>query len=320
MDFPIELKNSIEEITNNISISEMKKISNEITFRYKEKSGSDSRLITNEKEAVVYSAVRMPATFGAVSKALEYSLECADFSIESVLDVGAGTGAVAWACEYLCSPKKITCMEREKAMADLGSKLMNDYINAEWTMGNFVTDELPCHADLVTASYALNELSEQNRFKTITKLWNAADKMLLIIEPGTPEGYRQIRSYADFLKDKGAFIIAPCTHQEKCRIDSNDWCHFSVRVARNKLHKLLKSGDVPYEDEKFCFIAFSKTPAAHNDKMGRVLRKPIINKGFIELSLCMNDKNDTLKITKKDGDIFKKARKSGSGDLIKVKK
>ena len=40
----------------------------------------------------------MPATYGAVSKAIEKTFELNKYDIEDVLDIGAGTGTATWAC------------------------------------------------------------------------------------------------------------------------------------------------------------------------------------------------------------------------------
>ena len=43
-------------------------------------------------------------------------------------------------------------------------------------------------------------------------------------------------------------------------MEPDDWCHFTCRVARSRLHKLLKGGEAPYEDEKFAFLAVARQP------------------------------------------------------------
>ena len=99
---------------------------------------------------------------------------------------------------------------------------------------------------------------------------------------------------------------------DKCPLSSNDWCHFSTRVARSKLHKVLKGGDAPYEDEKYSYIAFSKSPC--NRCKNRILRHPQIISGHITLEVCSKDGLNTIKVTKKDKELFKVARKAKVGD------
>ena len=140
------------------------------------------------------------------------------------------------------------------------------------------------------------------------------DKMLLIVEPGTKEGFEVISHAREYFLAGGMHIAAPCTHENKCGLDKDDWCHFSVRVARSRIHKLIKEADVPYEDEKFSYIAIVKDDVT-SDGM-RILRHPDIRKGNIGLRVCDSQGIRNTIITKKDGELFKKARKSSAGDLI----
>ena len=93
-----------------------------------------------------------------------------------------------------------------------------------------------------------------------------------------------------------------------------DWCHFTVRVQRTKLHKQLKGGDAPYEDEKFCFLALTKEPPKAACA-ARVLRHPQIGPGRIVLTLCENGGVQNRVVTKKDP-LWKRARKIGAGDAL----
>lgn len=320
MDFPTELRNIIDIKATAWKPSELKKASAAITDRYKNDSGKGKSLVTSSLDSLVYSIVRMPATFAAVSEALSYALEIVgeDHSIRSILDVGAGTGAAAWAASSLLDLEEIVCLEREKAMSTIGMELMQSGYsvlrNAKWISADITAKEFPYKADLVTASYVLNEMTDSDRTAAVKKLWSAAEHMLLLIEPGTPVGFAQLNAAREILLSEGAHIAAPCPHEKNCRLADNDWCHFTARVQRNKLHKMLKSGDAPYEDEKFFYMAFVREDT---EKHGaRILRHPYIEKGKITLELCTENENKTTVITKKQGELFKSAKKSKCGDLL----
>ena len=97
MAFPQELAIVIQKEMEKLDLKQVKIISDNITNKYRNESGKNRSLINKEIEALVYSAVRMPATYEAVSSVLDqtkklYSKEC-----KSLLDVGAGTGAATWA-------------------------------------------------------------------------------------------------------------------------------------------------------------------------------------------------------------------------------
>lgn len=319
MEFPDILREEIAKRTDGLSVQFMKDTVHKLTERYKNSSGRGQSLICSEEEAVVYSAVRMPATFGAVSSALSYTLELWRETIDSVIDAGAGTGAASWAFNELTGASGYVCIENEPAMRKIGKKFMSKSVpsleSATWIERNIVTDRIYERADAVVASYVLNELNPCNIDIVSDKLWDAAEKLLLIVEPGTPCGFRVIKRVRERLLDRGAHIIAPCTCN-RCTMDDNDWCHFTCRVARSQLHKLLKGGDVPYEDEKFSYIAFSRSDIVTDCGKSRILRHPVIQKGFVGLHACTKEGIRDIKITRKDGELFKRARKSGCGDLI----
>lgn len=316
MEFPLELRTEIEKRTCGMKLDEMKLIAGDLSNRYRKESGEGKKLLTEDAEAVVYSVVRMPATFGAVSAALDYALETSGFRASSLLDVGAGTGAASWAADALLELDTIACLERENAMSRLGKSLMQAgsgvLQDAKWLSGDLVSGDVGTHADLVIASYVLNELSPEYRIPVLDKLWQAAEGMLLIVEPGTPEGYRQLKTARAYLLSKGAHIAAPCPHESACRMTEEDWCHFTCRVSRSRLHKQLKGGDVPYEDEKFSYMAFTKFETGRAG--ARILRHPYVGKGQISLDLCRADGIGKAVIRKRDGSLFQQARKAGCGD------
>lgn len=319
MELPTLLKEKLEQEIDGIELKKLKQSAQNISEKYRDKSQKkmNTRLINSKEDAVAYAASRMPATYGAVYSALEHCLEMMENKqITSLLDVGAGTGTATWAVNELLNIEKNTCIENEEYMMNLGKKLMNGGIeNVQWIKKNIITENIEQKADLVISSYVLNEVKREEKNKILEKLWNATEKLLLIIEPGTPKGYSQIREMREYLLEIGANIVAPCAHEEKCKIEENDWCAFSCRVARTKVHKLLKEGDAPYEDEKFSYIAVSKIKT---EKEARILRHPKIENGKITLKLCTEDGNIEEKIiTKKQKERFKIAKKLSCGDILK---
>lgn len=322
MELPIELRSLIEEKLEESNIKELKNNSESISLKYREKSGKGNRLVTEEIEALAYAAVRMPATYSAVNTALKNIFEIYNPEIESVLDVGAGTGAGTWAVRNFVDLNDSICLERENVMRNLGENLMqeseiDELRSVKWEKFDLVNSDIRYNADLVICSYVLNELNEADRRMALEKLWNATNKILLIIEPGTPQGFAEIKELRKILINKGGNIVAPCPNIEKCPMPENDWCHTTCRVARTKIHKMLKNGDVPYEDEKFSYIAVSKEKIEKGD-FARVLRHPKIESGKITMQVCSIDGIEEKVITKKDKELFKIARKVGCGDKIEI--
>ena len=322
MGFPIELAGALECLLNkDISLIQLDKHAKEISKKYRENNNEGKRLVTKYDEAIAYALSRMPATYEAVSFSINKIIENNDFEINTVLDVGAGTGAATWAVCNILGKKDFSLFEREDSMRKIGQELMkedNILENAKWKKFDIIKDNIDNKYDLLVVSYMINELPKNEIEKIIEKLWNATNKILLIIEPGTPNGFLNISNIRKYLLNKSGSIIAPCSHDGECKINKDDWCHFTCRVQRSKIHKKLKNGQSPYEDEKFSYIAFSKVNVKKVDN--RILRHPIINKGFSEFKVCTKDGIKSIKLSKKDGEIYKQSKKKSSGDSLNIEK
>lgn len=318
MGFPVELTEALEGLlTNDIKLVQLDKHAKEISKKYRENNNDGKRLVTKSDEAIAYALSRMPATYESVSSAVDKVMEKNDFEINTVLDVGAGTGAATWAIYNSLGEKDFSLFEREDSMRQIGQNLMKEsglFENTKWKEFDIIKDNINETYDFVIVSYMINELPKIEIEKILEKLWNATNKILLIIEPGTPNGFSNIKNIRKYLLSKKASIIAPCTHEGECKLEKGDWCHFTCRVQRSKIHKKLKDGQSPYEDEKFSYIAFSKCDSKKANN--RILRHPIINKGFSEFKICTKDGIKNIKLSKKDGNIYKKSKKKSAGDSL----
>ena len=316
MDIPKGLKDSINRLLSENKASNIIENAQTISNRYRKNDGKGKRLLTNESEAVSYATSRMPATYAAVYSVFKQILANYNEKMTSLLDVGAGTGAGTWAVNEIENMSQITCLEIEKSMSNIGKKLMKNTAldNVQWKSYDILQDEIVEKADIVLTSYMINELSEQEREKAVLKLWQATDKLMVVIEPGTPEGFKNILNIRNLIKEQGGYIVAPCCCNDECPIKENDWCAFYARVARSSIHRQAKGGNLGYEDEKFSYIAFSKMPVEITGE--RILRHPQINSGFVKVKLCTADGIQEKTYSKKDGEIYKKIKKLDAGEKI----
>lgn len=90
-------------------------------------------------------------------------------------------------------------------MRKVGKKIMTSSESAalnesEWNEFDITKGEINNKSDLVVASYILNELCEQDRLKAVDKLWDATDKLLIILEPGTKVGFSNLKKIKNFIK------------------------------------------------------------------------------------------------------------------------
>lgn len=312
MELPVEIRNKIQELCGGVDAKILAQSAERLSENYRAESPRGKRSASAKSDIAAYCAVRMPATFAAVSRALKLALECYDGEIGSVLDVGAGTGAGAIAARILTDCAEVTLIERERNMIDAGRQFLECMeINGSWIERD-ITSGIPERADLVICSYCLNELPETRRKDVVERLAESAEKLLVIVEPGTPNAFAAMQKTRSELISRGLTVTAPCPDCGKCPIQDGDWCHFTARAARSKLHKQLKKADVPYEDEKFCFLA-----AAHENAAPcgfRIIRRPIIQPGRITLKLCGANGVFTETVTKSNPK-FKTARKSDVGDV-----
>ena len=317
MKIPDILENAIEEKLNHVKLTELKQYASQLSEKYMYQERTGDTLLNTELEALAYSIMRMPATYGAVYTALKHTLERIDGNIQSVVDIGAGTGTATWAISELLDTKDIQCFEREQVMLELGKSFMSQNPNLKdvsWNYMDIVKDDLDIKADLVVTSYMLNEIKPESRKDVINKLIKSSNHLILIIEPGTPEGFKNIKEVQKTAIENGLHIVAPCTFQDICPLPDEDWCHSIVRMERTKVHKLLKNADLPYEDEKFSYVAISKEK--YDNSGSRILRHPMIKKGKITLKICYNGRIEDMIVTKKDKELFKAVKKKKCGDLI----
>lgn len=301
MQLPNPVRRVIEERADEIGFSALARAADELSAAYRE--SRKPRLTDNERIAA-YLVTRMPATYAAVHKVL---FELHDLPIATVLDVGAGTGAASLAARQYFPQAEITMVERDSAMADSARLFFPGGVGLLACPAREA--RLPGH-DLVIASYSVGEMGAS----VWKRLWEAARVALIVIEPGTPRGFDLIRTIRTGLIDAGAHIIAPCPGAMPCPIVTPDWCHFAARVERSSLHRRIKHGELGYEDEKFSYIAAARqtvtpTPA-------RIIRHPQIQPGLIVLETCTTSGLRTERVTKRDRDAFRKARRAVWGGTV----
>lgn len=156
--------------------------------------------------------------------------------------------------------------------------------------------------------------SGEEREKIFSQMLDYTNQFVILIEPGTPDSFRKLQTLRKIAKEKDFFVISPCTHQEECKLSKEDWCHSVCRVQRSKIHRMLKQGDLPYEDEKFSYYIFAKKSYPNVEK--RILRHPVIEKNRVILKICTKDEIKEISITKKEKEQYKLVKKKHCGDSI----
>lgn len=293
-------------------LSKLKTAAEKLYAQYRASKNSFA-LFSDSTARLAYLGMRMPATYAAISCALD---ECRQRFIgwtpRSLVDIGAGPGTGGWAAaEQFLSLESIHFVEPSKEMASLGQRLASHspiaaLRQAQWSLPPHIPS-----SDLALLSYLVAELSLGQRNDLLEELWKKIQGVIVIVEPGTPDGYQRIIEIRQWALDRGAQLVAPCPHQRPCPMQRPQWCHFPARVERTKLHKLLKNASLGYEDEKFSYIAFGKIPV--RPPTGRIVGNPIKQKGFVQISLCIEGRCEERIVSRKQ-EGYRSARDAKYGE------
>ena len=205
MNLPVEVKDRIEQIASTYSLSSLKISAPKLSKRYLQESLNGSFALNTMEDVVAYSLIRMPATFASISSALQYGLDFVEDDISSILDVGSGTGSMVLAANVILPKANIACIERDVNMISFSKEIIEkpNFINID------ITKEIIEHKyDLVSACYFCNELDEKEMPSVLDKIWNASNKYILIVEPGTVKSYARMMRIREFFINKGGYIVA----------------------------------------------------------------------------------------------------------------
>lgn len=152
---------------------------------------------------------------------------------------------------------------------------------------------------------------------------SSAGGFLLLIEPGTPQGFSHIRKARSLLIESFAplgqlSIIGPCPHMEACPMAGSphkSWCHFSARLERPDIQRSVKQDQRQLlEDERYSYLLVQKKSSSVSadtsrkvsqrrragsadvpdslplplplPSFGRVLRPPMKRTGHVVMDVC----------------------------------
>ncbi|WP_322514374.1 small ribosomal subunit Rsm22 family protein [Rhodopseudomonas palustris] len=314
---PAELKAALEQALHGLQRDAAATRAAAISQTYRD--GGNSSPIRTATDALAYAGARMPATYAAVAASLNALREIRpDFAPATLLDVGAGPGTASWAAaQAFESLSGFTLLDANGALRTLALTLAQDsrLAKANYQLGDArkLLGDAP-EAALVIASYVINELDDSARDGFADALWRKTGDTLLIIEPGTPAGYARILAVRARLIAQGARVIAPCPHDNACPLQPPDWCHFVQRLPRSRLHQHLKGAELPYEDEKFIYVALSRSPPP--SRPSRVLTQPELTKAAITAKLCTPQGLAHVVAPRRDKPAYARFRRLSWGDAI----
>jgi ribosomal protein RSM22 (predicted rRNA methylase) len=306
---PPALTNAIAVLLEGVSRKDLARRAQSLSDGYRQ--GRSSSAVAGALDVAAYVAARMPATYAACAAVFARIVEAMlDFAPQSLLDIGAGPGTAALAAEETwASLSALTLLEHNAAFRAAAARLLP---SARIIAADLGADKPK--SDVVVASYVLAELPESSAGATAKHLWESTAQLLVLVEPGTPAGFARIRAARAALIEAGAHVAAPCTHDNVCPMTSDDWCHFSQRLPRSRDHMQAKGASVPFEDERYCYVAVTRQPVTH--AAARILAPPLEAKPGLTFKLCDAEGLRAQFVAVRDKDGYRRVRKLGWGDLF----
>ena len=294
-----------------IPLGRLRRASKALSDHYRDDGPSGGSSLAPDERIAAYLATRFPATYAAATAVLLEVRSRIGDEVNSLLDLGAGMGAAALAAQQVFPRlRQLTLVEVDPAFIETGRELLPD---ATWARADLRRRSRFEPHGLVIASYALGELTQAEALAAADAAWNAAQSAFVFIEPGAPRAFSLVLAVRSRLIERGAHIVAPCPWPGPCPLVGRDFCHFAQRVERSALHRRAKDAELNYEDEKFSYVALSQTPI--EPASGRVIRRPEHQPGLIKLEVCRGEAIATERVTKRDRDRFRAARKTSWGDV-----
>jgi ribosomal protein RSM22 (predicted rRNA methylase) len=321
MRLSAELQDAIQRETDKVDRRKLAQATAQLIEHYKAADFSTPAVAT-EAHRTAYLAVRMPATYAAISRVFAELKLCApQDEIRRMLDLGAGPGTTLFAAaEVFPHLQHTTLVESDASWIAVGNRLAEQSESpivrqAQWLRQD-LRSRFSCEEhDLVVISYTLGELPQAAAEVVLNKAWKCAGKFLVLIEPGTRRGFAAINAARSSLIENAAPILAPCPHHFICPMAAaGDWCHFSQRVERTSQHRQLKGGALGYEDEKFSYLVAAKSTAP--SRGARIVRHPGKHRGHVQVALCTPEgKIENRTVTRSGKEAYKRARKTEWGDI-----
>jgi len=317
-DLPAELKAALDAKLRGFSRNDAAERAASISKTYRDGGGSGT--IRFETDALAYALARMPATYAAVTASLNALCEIRpEFAPSTLLDIGAGPGTASWAAaEAFSSLQGFTLLDANDALRKLALDLVSESFRlreAVYERGEARNLLIRAEAaDLVVASYMIGEIGEAERAALAALMWEKTRDTLLVVEPGTPAGYGRIIALRGRLIAAGAHVAAPCPHDGKCPLAPPDWCHFIQRLQRSRAHKQVKGAELPFEDEKFAYVALTRDPVAA--RPSRVLAQPTVSKVEVTAKLCTEAGVTLVRVPRRAKAHYALARRWCWGDAV----
>lgn len=316
---PAALQDAIARFAGEFAPKELASRSAALTETYRSGGASDTA-VSSGRDVAAYLTTRLPATYAAMAAALGAVKERAPyFAPTSVLDAGSGPGTASWAAAEAWPLQSVTMLDRNPHLLAAARALATGsetLAKAQFVAGDLSAVDPSASYDLVLAGYTFAEIPDRTREAVLARLWQVCRGVLVIVEPGTPKGFASVLACRTILLAAGARMVAPCPGSHPCPIVAPDWCHFAERLPRSRAHMRAKAASVPFEDEKFSYVAVAREGVALEPIEARIIAPPHAAKPGTRLSLCTPSGIGDRVVLKRDKPAYQAVSRKTWGDSL----
>lgn len=192
-----------------------------------------------------------------------------------------------------------TALDSSTYMLDVTKKLCNNF-DPPIDFCRELDSERTTYS-LVTAAFVLSDLtSDAARRAIVESLFDACEDVLVLVDRGTPEGFRVLRdARTQLLSLKSNLhdlhVVAPCNQEGKCPMGAG-WCHFNQRLQPTALqNEMDPSSRDGFVDFKFSYLIIRKQNRPQNNAMfewPRLIRPPLKRTGHVIIDVCGKQNED----------------------------
>ncbi|KAG0260741.1 37S ribosomal protein S22 [Actinomortierella ambigua] len=253
------------------------------------------------RESVAYVAALAPSAYSAAYNVLgEVKKRVPGFHPKTLFDFGTGPGTAIWAAEqHWKGQLEYTGIDSSLPMLEIAENVISSISEEDNLMSRVSLKPFMSYGpktnkyDIVMSAFALSEITSLSlRRSTLQHLWESTNDMLILVDRGTPNGFRILAEAREQILglDKDVFkakpkhdsmgnilpeeepaprepahVLAPCPHDGVCPMyatldKGSQWCHFSQKVERPDFLRRTKHTRENYEDSKYTYVILRKGP------------------------------------------------------------
>jgi ribosomal protein RSM22 (predicted rRNA methylase) len=326
-NLPLSIEETISAILQHQETAHWVHRAANLHIRYASGKTDNKKFVHDYVDALAYLGLRVPATYAQIFGALRAVHKLIpSWRPTSLLDIGSGPGTATWAAiSQWPELDEITCLDEDKDFILLGKKIIKDaevirHINWKNRDLRSGIEEDENSYDLIIIANVLNELTPKAQENLVGQAFNLCKGLLIIIEPGTPQGSKIVSAVAEKLC-KAGILLAPYIANTFVR-DTDYYLHFPQRFIRPDFQRRIRqqmreSSEMAsdWEESKYSYVAISKFPAEKN-YWARTVGEPEIRKGFLEVPVITIENLTKIKVMKRDKEAFTFAKRLRWGELI----